>query len=171
VGACVPCCGVSPAGDPSQPAQLQLTAGTISPAGQISYVPVVDGGIVQLVHGGQGLLMVAMNVLANNVEACNVTISGQLVQPSGAEDVANQVVRTLSPGSGGASISGDFGHVVTLPPARPGYGLWTLSGQVQDPSNHGTNASVPFLMECDPQDTFCSCTELQPPMPQCDGGP
>jgi hypothetical protein len=169
-GACVPCCGVGPAGDPSQPAQLQLTAGAITPTGQISYAPVVDGGSVRLVRGGQGLLMVAMNVLANNVEACNVTLSGQLFEPSGAQDVANQVVRNLSPGTGGASISGDFGHVVTLPPSLPGYGLWTLSGQVQDPTQHGTSASVSFQMECDPQDTFCACTILKPPMPQCDGG-
>jgi hypothetical protein len=131
----------------------------------------MDGGVVQLVHGGQGLLMIAMNVLANDVEACNVTVSGQLFEPSGAQDVANQVVRNLSPGAGGASIAGDFGHVVTLPPARPGFGLWTLSGEVQDPTQHGTSASVQFTMECDPQDTFCSCTVLQPPMPQCDWGP
>jgi hypothetical protein len=159
-------------GDPSQPAQLELTAGVINSDGTTGYALVGDGGTIELVHGGQGFLMVAMNVLARNVDACNVQISGRLRQPSGAPDVTNQVKKTLVDidAGGWAGIDGSFGAVVTLPPQSPGYGLWELDGSIVDGQGHAASATASFVMACNPLDTYCACTVLNPPMPQCDAG-
>jgi hypothetical protein len=170
---CFHCCGSADnLGDLSQPIQLQLSAAVVDAYGKATYPPLTDGQSVQLVRGGQGFHMIAMNVRATNLDACGCLITGQLYTSDGGADVSNQAHANLvdADSSGTVSLQGSLSSMVTLPPYEPGYGTWRLEGALTDGRGKTANASVSFVMTCSPSDPYCGCFELHPPVPGCDGG-
>jgi hypothetical protein len=97
------CCDFG--GDPAKDMELQVTAADQSGA----YHPLPDGGSIDFIFGGQGLIMLAIGLSGRNVEKCQAAISASLVDP----------VR----GSVGASQSSQGSFTV-----NEGDGWWALDG-------------------------------------------
>jgi hypothetical protein len=142
------CCGNTTLGNPSEPIQLEITAAVQNPDGTVDYIPVGDAGPLQLVRGGQGFQMVAMNVRATNLDRCGVTVSGQLIEPDGGPDDSDYRIADLSDvkGDGWGSLTGGLSSSITLPPFDESCGVWAIDAGILDAQGRSASAQATFTL-------------------------
>jgi hypothetical protein len=159
----VPTCEQHAIGDDSQP--IQLTPITIDQTGQA--LPVPDGGAVYLQAPPQGGYVSYAGVAATNLQACDVQVTGEFLDPSSGTPLSNLDGRSndfINPRDGTYYPENNYSMIPNIPVCPDALGghlvgkSATLRVDVTDANGKKARLDWPVIVSCLPNDYNCECS-------------